>query len=79
MRSILTYVRREPVRIYLYGLAVAIGGTLVALGHVSPADIEVWVYLLAVVLGVEGTRAKVTPTAAPRDGEGRALTPEVGD
>lgn len=76
-------VRREPVRVYLYGLATAIAGTLIALGHVQADEMSTWIYLISVVLGVEGARQKVTPTAAPRDALGGALVParpaDLGD
>lgn len=58
----------EPLRRYIYGVAVAILALLVATGVIS-ADLSDAISVLAsaalVVGGVEGARRKVSPTASP--------------
>ena len=71
-------VRRQPVRLYLYGALVPGEALAVAYGLVSEDRGALWLALGAAVLvvpGVELARAKVTPTADPRDAAGRQLVP----
>ena len=78
MRRVLAGLRREPVRAYLYGLAVPGEALAVSYGLVNDAEGALWLGLVAALLlvpGVETVRAKVTPTAAPRDDAGRTLVP----
>lgn len=57
-------LRREPVRVYLYGVYVAILLLLLAYGIVTTTLLPLWLGLGAALLAVpavEGARAKVTP------------------
>lgn len=71
-------LRRQPVRTYLYGLLLPGEALAVAYGLVSEDRGALWLALGAAVLvvpGVELARAKVTPSADPRDAAGRQLGP----
>lgn len=54
-------VRREPVRVYLYSLIVAVLALLLGYGVVEPDKVPLWLALAGAALTVEGARAKVTP------------------
>lgn len=73
MRTHLTLLQREPVRVYLYLVLVAIVALLVSYGIVNDGDRDLWLALGAAVLavpGIEAARARVTPTAKlPRDAD----------
>jgi hypothetical protein len=72
------FLRREPVRAYLYGLAVPGEALAVTYGLVNGSTGALWLALAAAVLlvpGVEAARQRVTPTTAPRDDAGRTLRP----
>lgn len=59
----------EPVRLYLYGVLLAVLALLVAYGVLTAELVPVWVALVtAAVLapGIEKARASVTPTPGPR-------------
>ena len=61
MDRVLNALKREPVRVRLYGLAVLVAGYLVARGVIQPTDYTFIVGVAALVLGVETARAAVTP------------------
>lgn len=78
MIGLLAALRREPVRAYLYGLAVPGEALAVSYGLVSDSTGVLWLGLAAALLlvpGVEAVRARVTPTSSPRDDAGRSLVP----
>ena len=55
---------REPVRVWIYSVLVALVAVLVAYGVIDSEQAPLWIALGAAVLGVAGTeaaRAKVTP------------------
>jgi hypothetical protein len=58
---------REPVRLYLYGIAGVGVAALVVYGVLTDAQASLWVTvaatLLAVPVGTEVARSKVTPVA----------------
>jgi hypothetical protein len=54
-------LRREPVRVYLYSVLVAVLALLLAYGLVEADKVPLWLGLAASVLAVEGARSKVTP------------------
>jgi TRAP-type mannitol/chloroaromatic compound transport system permease large subunit len=62
----LDYLKREPVRVRLYTLAVLVLGFLTVKGVVTPADAEFYGTVVAVVLAVETTRRKVVPAAVAK-------------
>lgn len=77
MTRVAAALRREPVRAYLYGLALPGEALAVSYGLVNHTQGALWLGLAAAVLlvpGVETVRAKVTPTADPRDDSGRPMT-----
>jgi hypothetical protein len=59
--SLVAWVKREPVRVRAYGVAVLVAGYLLVRGYIGPTDKEFVLSLLGLVLGVERTRSKVTP------------------
>lgn len=66
MRRLDSLAAREPVRVYVYGLVVALLAVLVTLDYLDKADVPVWLALAAAVLAVpsvEGARASVTSPA----------------
>lgn len=58
----LELLRNEPVRVRVYGITVLVAGYLFARQIITAADVQFYVGLAAIVLGVETSRAKVTPT-----------------
>ena len=65
MTRLVAAVRREPVRAYLYGLAVPGEALAVAYGLINDSQGSLWLGLAAALLlvpGVETARSKVTPT-----------------
>lgn len=77
-------VRREPVRLYLYGVLATGEALAAAYGLVAADKGALWLGLGAAALVVpaaETARRKVTPAADPRDDAGRVLRvpPEVRD
>lgn len=67
---------REPVRVYLYGVAAAVAALAVALDYVDVAVVPLWLGLAGAVLAVptvELTRSVVTSPASRAELEG-ALT-----
>ena len=57
-------LEREPVRLYLYGLAVPLVALLVGTGVLDSDASSLWLGIAAAVLAVpsvEGARARVTP------------------
>lgn len=69
-------LRRNPVRVYLYGLLVPAEALAVSYGLLSDDQGMLWLGLGAAVLvvpGVELARAKVTPVAEPRNDAGDRL------
>jgi hypothetical protein len=78
VRRLLAGLRRNPVRAYLYGLAVPAEALAVSYGLVNDSKGALWLALAAAVLlvpGVEAARQRVTPTTDPRDDAGRSLVP----
>ena len=78
MSRLVAALRREPVRAYLYGLAVPGEALAVSYGLVNDSNGALWLGLAAALLlvpGVEAARQRVTPTSAPRDDAGRKLVP----
>lgn len=76
MNRVLAAVRRQPVRVYLYGVLVPGEALAVSYGLLTDNQGALWLALGAAVLvvpGVEIARAKVTPVADPRDNAGDAL------
>ena len=72
--SVLASLRREPVRLYLYGVLVAGEALAAAYGLVTATLGALWLGLGAAILVVPATelaRANVTPTAAPHTDDGR--------
>lgn len=68
-------IAREPVRVYVYGVAVAVGALAAALDLVDLADVPVWLAVVGAVLAVptvELTRSAVT-SPATRDELDQAL------
>lgn len=59
--SILNKLKGEPVRLRLYGIVVLLAAYALAKGYVQASDLEFVSSLAALVLGVETSRAKVTP------------------
>lgn len=73
MNRLLAALRRNPVRLYLYGVLVAGEAVAVTYGLVSANGGALWLGLGAAVLVVpatEAARAQVTPTAAPKTAAG---------
>lgn len=60
---------REPVRVYLYGVAAVVVMALVFYGVFTDAEASLWLVIAGTVLGVpvavEQARSKVSPTATP--------------
>ncbi|WP_406046592.1 hypothetical protein [Kribbella sp. NBC_00889] len=78
MSRLVAALRRNPVRAYLYGLALPGEALAVSYGLVNDNQGALWLGLAAALLlvpGVETVRAKVTPTSDPRDDAGRPLVP----
>lgn len=77
----LDYLKREPVRVRVYTLAVLVLGYLATRGIVTPEDVDFYVTVAGVVLGVETARRKVSPDAPkPRKfSGGKTLWFEVAD
>lgn len=76
--SLATALRRQPVRLYLYGVLVPGEALAVSYGLLSDNQGALWLALGAAVLvvpGVEFARANVTPIDDPRDDAGRQLVP----
>lgn len=66
--NIVNYVRREPVRIYIYGVVVAVLAALVVLGFVKADLVPVLLAVATAILAVpavEAARSKVEPTDKP--------------
>jgi hypothetical protein len=75
------------------GLVVAVGAAFVLAGLITAEDVAGWaqvaggivlalgalVSAVTPMIAARGARAKVTPTADPRDSRGRRLIPVVGD
>lgn len=62
MDKLLSKLRSEPVRVRLYSLAVLCAAYLVTRGYIQPTDAEFIGGIALLVLGVEASRAKVSPT-----------------
>lgn len=77
--AVVRTIRREPVRIWLYGVAVALSAVAVARGWVGATDADLYLALFAVILGTEGLRTQTTSARYPQDGDGHRLVPQVGD
>jgi hypothetical protein len=58
---------REPVRVYLYSVLVAVLSLLLGYGVVEPDKVALWLGLGGAVLAVEGARRRVTPVAKGED------------
>lgn len=58
-------LKREPVRLRIYALAVAVAGYLVVKGYIDPADQEFILGALGIVLATENVRGKVTRYEEP--------------
>lgn len=67
MSNLAKTLKREPVRVWCYGVAVAALMLLTWYGVVDPGALPLWVALVAaiVVPGTEATRARVTPVGRP--------------
>ncbi len=66
MRRVLTVIRREPVRVWLYGTLGPIFGVLFVYGIVDQIQATTWIALGGGILAVPGTesvRAMVSPVA----------------
>lgn len=64
MNTLARWKAAEPVRLYLYGLALAALALAVGYGLVSGTQAPLWLALLSAALlapGVEAARAAVTP------------------
>lgn len=64
---ILAYLKSEPLRLRAYGAAVLVTGYLVARGILQPSDADFYVSVVAVIVGVESSRAKVSPVTPSAD------------
>jgi hypothetical protein len=63
VEKIKALVAAEPVRVRVYSVVVLVAGYLLVRGVVQPTDVDFVGSLAALVLGVEASRAKVTPSA----------------
>lgn len=61
MSKLTDLVSREPVRVYLYGVAVAVIALLGVTGVLSAGLVPVILSLVGTVLAVEKARSLVTP------------------
>lgn len=62
-------IAREPVRVYLYGVLVAIVAVLVGYGVLDGSQAALWLALgsaLLAVPAVEAARSRVSPTSTAR-------------
>lgn len=64
MSELIERLREEPVRLRIYTVASLIAIYLVSKGIIDVTDLEFIVGIAAVILGVERTRAKVSPVRA---------------
>jgi hypothetical protein len=55
-------LRQEPVRVRLYSVIVIVAGYALSRGYVAVTDYNFVLTVVAAVLGVEATRAQVSPT-----------------
>lgn len=62
VEKIKAVLKAEPVRVRVYSLAVVVSFYLLAKGLVSPTDVDFIGSVAALILGVEASRAKVTPS-----------------
>lgn len=68
MNLILAALHREPVRARLYTLASVVAGYALAKGYVDVTDSGFIVAVAGLVLGVESSRAKVSPVTSDDEG-----------
>lgn len=61
-----SFYKNEPLRARIYTLALLVAGYLLAQDYVSATDYEFIGSALAIVLGVERARSKVTPLSKHR-------------
>ena len=62
MGTIKKLLANEPLRVRVYSIAVLVLGYLLARGVLNPEDVDFYVGLAALILGVESARAVVVPT-----------------
>lgn len=60
--SVRDILKSEPLRLRAYALTVIVAGYLLARHIVAPTDRDFIVSVAAIVLGVESSRSKVTPS-----------------
>lgn len=73
MTRVLWWVRRRPVRAYLYSLLFPAAAVATYYGFVTSNEAALWITLggaLLVVGGAEAAQTKTTPLADPRDADG---------
>lgn len=64
IEQIIEKIKAEPVRVRIYSIVAVVAVYLVARGFVSVVDLEFILSLVALVLGVERSRAQVSPVKA---------------
>lgn len=71
MSKLATWLHEEPVRVYLYSVAVAVVALLLALGIVSGSLVPVILSVVSALLAVPGTeslRSRVSPVKGVDEG-----------
>ena len=63
MGTLKKLLANEPLRVRVYGIAVLVLGYLFAKGVLSAEDVDFYVGLAALILGVEVARSKVVPAS----------------
>lgn len=69
MNPITRWKAAEPVRLYLYGVLLAVLALLVGYGILAAELVPLWIALataLVMAPGIEKARASVSPTPAPK-------------
>lgn len=61
IEKIIEKIKAEPVRARIYAIAVVIATYLLARGYVQATDADFLISIVGLVLGVERSRAKVSP------------------
>lgn len=64
--KIIAKVKTEPVRLRLYSIIGALAAFALLKGYVQVGDVDFILTIAALVLGVETSRAKVSPTPGPK-------------
>ena len=78
MGTLKKILANEPLRVRAYGIAVLVLGYLLAKGVLSAEDVDFYVGLVGLVLGVETARAAVTPNDKVHTTKEQAYGPQAG-